>query len=362
MRGSAPSSATTTTSDGPPGRSIGTSRETSSFASFTYALPGPTILSTRADVREPADRLRPAERPDLVDPEQLGRGGDEAGARGRRADDDPLDARGLRGHGAHDERRDEAARHVDADRLRAAPSARSSTTPGSTSSVDVARPLRLVPAAHAVGEREQRLAREQRPARRRARAPARRRRARAPTRAPRRVAALADVARRSLRRSLIASHPLDGTSRIDDAPARLEPRQQPPDVGGRDERVHRDHARLGERQHARRARAGDERADLVERRLAARSASGSGARAPRRPRAASTTSCARVGALAADQHRLRREQRAERAQAVRAQRVPARDEVDDRVGEPEPRRDLDRAGDVDELDRRPASARASSRG
>ena len=45
--------ATTSTSDGPAGRSIATSRETSSFASFTYALPGPTILSTRAIVAVP---------------------------------------------------------------------------------------------------------------------------------------------------------------------------------------------------------------------------------------------------------------------------------------------------------------------
>ena len=45
--------ATTTTSDGPAGRSIATSRETSSFASFTNALPGPTILSTRAIVSVP---------------------------------------------------------------------------------------------------------------------------------------------------------------------------------------------------------------------------------------------------------------------------------------------------------------------
>ena len=48
-------------------------------------------------------------------------------------DDDPLDARGLRRHGAHDERRDEPARHVDADRA-SGTQRRSSTTPGSTSS------------------------------------------------------------------------------------------------------------------------------------------------------------------------------------------------------------------------------------
>ena len=45
---SAPFDASTTTSDGPAGRSIATSRETASFASFTYAFPGPTILSTRS--------------------------------------------------------------------------------------------------------------------------------------------------------------------------------------------------------------------------------------------------------------------------------------------------------------------------
>ncbi len=52
----------------------------------------------------------------------------------------------------------------------------------------------------------------------------------------------------------------------------------------------------------------------------------------------------------ADQDRLRREERAQRAKPVRAQRVAGGDEVDDPVGEPEPRRDLDRAGHVDELD------------
>ena len=43
-----PFDARTTTSDGPAGRSIATSRDTASFASFTYALPGPTIRSTRS--------------------------------------------------------------------------------------------------------------------------------------------------------------------------------------------------------------------------------------------------------------------------------------------------------------------------
>ena len=52
-----------------------------------------------------------------------------------------------------------------------------------------------------------------------------------------------------------------------------------------------------------------------------------------------------------DEHGLRLEQHTERAEAVRAQGVARRDEVDDRVREAEPRRELDRAGDVDQLDR-----------
>ena len=48
-----PRPSTTATSDGPAGRSIATSRDTISFASFTNALPGPTILSTRGIVSVP---------------------------------------------------------------------------------------------------------------------------------------------------------------------------------------------------------------------------------------------------------------------------------------------------------------------
>ena len=56
----------------------------------------------------------------------------------------------------------------------------------------------------------------------------------------------------------------------------------------------------------------------------------------------------RLLAVARDEHRLRLEQDAERAEPVGAERAPRGDEVDDRVGEPEPRRDLHRARDVDE--------------
>jgi hypothetical protein len=55
-----------------------------------------------------------------------------------------------------------------------------------------------------------------------------------------------------------------------------------------------------------------------------------------------------VAFVACDQHRLRLEERAEGAQAVRPEGAAARHEVDDRVCETEARRHLDRAGDVDE--------------
>ena len=48
------------------------------------------------------------------------------------------------------------------------------------------------------------------------------------------------------------------------------------------------------------------------------------------------------------QHGLGREERADAAEAVRAHRRAGRDEVDDRIGQPQPRRRLDRARDGDE--------------
>ena len=50
-----------------------------------------------------------------------------------------------------------------------------------------------------------------------------------------------------------------------------------------------------------------------------------------------------------EQHRLRLEQLGHRAQAVLAQRLAARDQVDDRLGGVQPRRQLDRAVDRDDL-------------
>ena len=164
------------------------------------------------------------------------------------------------------------------------------------------------------------------------------------------VPALADVGDDRLD-AAHASIRSTGTSRIDVAPARLEPGEEPPDVGGRDERVHGDHARLRERDDARRARAGDERADLLERGLGRVQHQVAGlARLDDAGEDRAQPERGVVGLLGGDQHGLGGEERPERAEPVRAQRVPAGDEVDDRVGQAEPRRHLDRAGDVDELD------------
>src|SRR5262249_56232630 len=56
-----------------------------------------------------------------------------------------------------------------------------------------------------------------------------------------------------------------------------------------------------------------------------------------------------IAFVACDQDRLRLEERAERTQAVRAQRAATRHEVDDRVRETEPGSNLDRPRDVHEL-------------
>ena len=141
--------ARTTTSDGPAGRSIATSRETRSLASFTYALPGPQILSTRGIVSVPYAKAAiaggpPSDHTSSI-AEQLRGRGDEPRAVGRRRDDDPVDARDEGGHRAHDERRDETARHVDADRAERKP-ASLELDAGPNLEPNVGRPLRLVPA------------------------------------------------------------------------------------------------------------------------------------------------------------------------------------------------------------------------
>ena len=105
------------------------------------------------------------------------------------------------------------------------------------------------------------------------------------------------------------------------------------------------------------ARAGHDPADLVQR--------GLGSVEHEVPRVARLDDAAQngrdlaravVAAAPRDEHGLRGEERAERAEPVRPQRAPARDEIDDRVGEPEARRDLDGAGDATSSTSTPALA------
>ena len=99
-------------SDGPAGRSMPTSPQTSIFAAVTQALPGPTMRSTGSRpasgqaVRQRPDRLRATGDDEGVDLEQARSPQQDrvvgAGAVGRGGDDDPLHARDLRGdHGHH---------------------------------------------------------------------------------------------------------------------------------------------------------------------------------------------------------------------------------------------------------------------
>src|SRR5579862_4437273 len=118
------------------------------------------VRAARADdlidllhVRQPCDRLWASDRPHLLDPEQLRRLRDEGGSVGRRAHDEPPNARRLRRDRAHHERRDEPARDVDADRVERHPAAleldaRLDLEP------HVCRPLSLMPAADTIGEHE----------------------------------------------------------------------------------------------------------------------------------------------------------------------------------------------------------------
>ena len=131
----------------------------------------------------------------------------------------------LRRDGAHDERRDETARHIDPDRVERQPAALEQHARLHLKR-DVGRALRLVPAADAVGEREQRLARQ------RLGVAA----ARAAGSAPSNSSA---HSRTAARRALDvgddrhADHPLDRDDEDRRGARGLQSRQQPPDLGGR---------------------------------------------------------------------------------------------------------------------------------
>ena len=149
------SSATISTSLGPAGRSMPTRPETSSFAAVTQRLPGPTILSTAVSlgaVGERRDRLRAADRVDLVDPE-LSRGRQQHRGRPRR-DTAIRDSRELRGHDGHHQRGRDTPRDRPGRRrrpLRSAETGASSRLPG-RSTRSCRRTLRLVEGTY--GDRE----------------------------------------------------------------------------------------------------------------------------------------------------------------------------------------------------------------
>ena len=148
---------------------------------------GPDDLVDALDVGEPADRLRPPSAQTSSTPSSSAAAATMPDALRRRADDDPPHAGHLRRHDAHDECRDEVARHVDADGVERHPAPLEHDARLDLER-HVRRTLHRVPAAHPVGELEDRL-RAAAPSRRRPPERARRRPARAPTRSPPRARA-----------------------------------------------------------------------------------------------------------------------------------------------------------------------------
>ena len=110
-------------------------------------------------VRERRDRGRPAHRPDLFDPEELGRGRHDRCTRRGRRDLDSVDAGNLGRHDAHHERRDEPPRHVHADGFERHP-APFELDARLDLEAQVPRPLQRMPPSNAVGEREERVRRQ----------------------------------------------------------------------------------------------------------------------------------------------------------------------------------------------------------
>ena len=157
---SPPAPSTTTTSDGPAGRSIATSRD-------DRELRVVHVRAARARRSCPrARRMRgsaiacapPSAHTSSIPSSSAARATRPAPSGGVQTTIAPH-AGDLRRHGAHDERRDEPARHVDADRVERHP-APLELDAGLHLEPHVGRPLHLVPAAHAVGEREHRLLRK----------------------------------------------------------------------------------------------------------------------------------------------------------------------------------------------------------
>ena len=165
-------------------------------------------------VGEGGDRVRSADRPHLVDAEELRGGCDEPAATGRRDDHDPLNPCRARRYRTHHESRDEAARNVDTHGAKRDPpplelDARLDLH------AEVGRTLRFVPAVDTAREREHGLL-GQLPL-----GPGARRLDAVELERPfpeRLVAAVADVGD-DLRDAAHPSIRSTGTSRIDEAPA-----------------------------------------------------------------------------------------------------------------------------------------------
>ena len=147
-----------------------------------------------------------------------------------------------------------------------------------------------------------------------------------------------------------------GRTRIDVAPASRSAGSKRPHVIGSDGGVHGDRPLVGQLEHRRRAHAREHVANRGQRlgrrvhhHVAPASCRDDAGEHQLEPLDEVVLLLDR--AAAADQDRLGGEQRADQPQAVGARGRAGRDEIDDRVGEPEARRRLDRAGDGDELGR-----------
>ena len=143
-----------------------------------------------------------------------------------------------------------------------------------------------------------------------------------------------------------------GRTRIEDAPRGAQRPEQADDLGGVDDGVHGVHVAARERQHGRGVEARQQREHLRQA-LVARVEHDVALRARRQHRVDQQAQLLGQLALlrrevaARDQHGLRLEQGLELDEAVLAQRVAARDEVDDRVGGVQARRQLDRSAERD---------------
>ena len=253
---------TTTTSDGPAGKvDRDVARDVELRLVHVRARPARRSCR-RADARHVGERRRsPAGRrsPTPRRARAAAPPRDEAGAVRRRADDDPLDARHQRGHGAHDERRDEAARDVDPDRVERDPAALELDAGRDLEADD---PRAAAPRASGAPRRRARarLLGHAAVGSARAGSTPSSRSAHSRTASSPRARTSSTIRRRSLIRASARPGRGGSTTRPPPrAPAAAARRRR------RGRGVHRDHARLGERQDARRARARDERADRVER-------------------------------------------------------------------------------------------------